>query len=149
MIGAGAGARNVIQTCKEGDRLQNESGQEARNSPEVIEERAAVTAEEDAVSHDVEVEERRNDRENADYQCGPVGRSCARKAMNKPVERLGQAGNAQHHDQISQQAAAESESFLLHTRVGARRQGDVGNLNQNNGKVLAKPAMGHGQGVHR
>jgi hypothetical protein len=106
-----------------------------------------MAAEEDSVPHDVEMEERGNDCEDADYECGPVRRGRADESVNEPIERLGQARNAENHDQISEQAAAEAESLLLHACIRARCEGDVVNLNQNDGKVLAKPAMGHGHGV--
>jgi len=86
---------------------------------EVIKERTVADGEEDTVSHDVEVKESRDEREDADGERGPRRGRCSGSAMGEQVESLGQAGNNESDRKIAQQARAQSESLLLQSSIEA------------------------------
>ena len=54
-------------------RSDGKTGNEPRNAPEIIEERATAAREEDAAAHDIEVKESRDGREDANGQSGSWG----------------------------------------------------------------------------
>ena len=69
--------------------------------------------------------------------------------MGCPVECLGQAGNTENHNQISQPARAKPERPLLHAGVDACGERDISDLNSNHCQAAAKTGAAHGCQIYR
>lgn len=108
-----------------------------------------MAGEEDSVAHHVQVKERRNGGEEAYSQGGSTSGGCAGAAMDGPIQRLGQAGNAENDDQVSKQPRTERERSLLHAGIDSRGERDVRDLNQNDGEPAVRTARGRRRQVHQ
>ena len=63
-----------------------------------------MAGEEDAAAHHEEMEESGNSGKDADREHGSEGNAGSGDAMRKPVDELGQRGNAERHDRIAEPA---------------------------------------------
>jgi hypothetical protein len=90
------------------------------------------SSDESSATHNMQVENRRCDREHTQHDHGSAWRRCMRSAVREPVKCLCQAGNTHHNGQVAEQARTETECPLLQSRVKPASERNIPQFNGHN-----------------
>src|SRR5271165_2894330 len=107
-----------------------------------------MVGEEDTAAHHVEVEESGEGGKYADSQHGSERNRGSGGTMRKPVEDLGERGNAKGDNQIAEPTDAKPEGPLLQPRIDAGGEGDVGDFDKDDGKTAVRTGARQGREIN-
>lgn len=127
---------------------QNKSHEQTGNAAEVVSQRVAMTGKEHSIPHDMQMEERRDRRKNADRKRSSSRYSRAHRAMSQPIEQLSESGYAENHEPITENSRAKPERALLQCSIDTGGESDIRHFHQRHGASVRARGVGHRRNVH-